>query len=457
MHSDGVSSPDFPRAQAGAVTPTPVPQGGNPGWGTWGSMAAPPAQWAPAGFGQRTGAALINAVGVGFAALSLGGVVGSLLGRPAHQAHPSSRELVLAAVVTAILFLGPLAYTLVSWRGGASLGMRALGLHLVDARTGDLPSTEQVLLRMAGSFYSALPLGLGFLSAAAAADGRGWNDRLSGTAVVHARALAYGWVWNGAQWVWSIPPAASTAPAPTPRRTPGAPPAPRSPWTWTDVVPLLVLFLPAALLSPLLVVVALHVVRTGHGHPAAISLLLDVVAYGVDLGLIWLFVGVRRHGRLRDLGLRLPHWPWLLAALPALIVAWIVEGVLGELGTSFLPTSPNNQCHAIQSDYGSALALGLLSVAVVAPVVEEILFRGVVFGWLRGRVPVPAAVVLSAMVFSLAHLGWREWSLLLPVLGIGCVLAILYHYSRSLWPGILVHSSINTVATLVVLLGATHC
>jgi membrane protease YdiL (CAAX protease family) len=37
------------------------------------------------------------------------------------------------------------------------------------------------------------------------------------------------------------------------------------------------------------------------------------------------------------------------------------------------------------------------------------------------------------------------------------VLATLYHYSRSLWPGILVHSSINTVATLVVLLGATRC
>ena len=73
-------------------------------------------------------------------------------------------------------------------------------------------------------------------------------------------------------------------------------------------------------------------------------------------------------------------------------------------------------------------------VGVLAGVCEEILFRGVVFGWLRGRVPVPAAVVLSAMVFSLAHLGWREWSLLLPVLGIGCVLAILYHYSRSLWP-----------------------
>ena len=443
MHSDGVSSTDLPRAM---------------GWETWGPVAAPPVQWTHAGLGRRAGAAMINAAGVSFAVLSLGGVAGSLLGGASPHAHPTSRDLVVAAVMTAILFLGPLAYTVAGWRAGASLGMRSLGLRLVDARTGDLPSTEQVLLRMVGTFYSAaVPFGLGLLSAAWASDRRGWNDRLSGTAVVEARPLAYGWVWNGAQWIWSIAPAVSSAPAPTPRRTPGGPPPARSIWTWTDVVPLLVLFIPAALLSQLLVVVALHVVRTGHGHPAPVSLLLDVAAYAAQLGLVWLFLGVRRHVHLRDLGLRLPHWPWLLAALPALVVAWIVEGVLGELGTSFLPSSPNNQCHTIQSDYGSALALGLIGVAVVAPVVEEILFRGVVFGWLRGRIPVPAAVVVSAAIFSLAHLGWREWSLLLPVLGIGCVLATLYHYSRSLWPGILVHSSINTVATLVVLLGATRC
>jgi membrane protease YdiL (CAAX protease family) len=419
-------------------------------------MGAPLIQWAPAGFWRRTAAALIDVVGGGLLLFFSAGMLASLA-RPAHQRPLSSSDLILASIVAAMLFLGPLAYALIYWRDSATLGMRALGLRLVDGCTGDLPSTEQVVLRMAGTFYCALPVGLGFLSVAVAADRRGWHDRLSGTTVVRARSLSHEWVWNGSEWVWMPAAVASTVPVPTWRRTPSAPPAPRSSWTWTDVLPLVVLFAPAALLSQLVVVVALHVVRIGHGHPAAISLLFDAAAYAANLSLVWLFVGVRRHARLRDLGLRLPHWPWLLAVLPALFAAWTVEGVLGKLGSAFLPTSPHNQCHAIQSDYGSALALGLLGVAVMAPVVEEILFRGVLFGWLRGRIPVPAAIVLSAAIFSLAHLGWMEWSLLLPIFGIGCLLAGLYHYSRSLWPGILVHASINAVATLVVVLGGTHC
>jgi uncharacterized RDD family membrane protein YckC len=91
--------------------------------------------------------------------------------------------------MSAILVLGPLVYTVAVWRRSTSLGMRMAGLRLVDARTGDLPSTEQVLLRMAGTFSSALPAGLGFLSVVAAPDRRGWADRLSGTAIVAGRPV----------------------------------------------------------------------------------------------------------------------------------------------------------------------------------------------------------------------------------------------------------------------------
>jgi len=150
-------------------------------------------------------------------------------------------------------------------------------------------------------------------------------------------------------------------------------------------------------------------------------------------------------------------WRWIAAALPALVVAYTAEAVLGELGQAALPPSAPNQCHDIQQAYGGSIALALLGVAVVAPLVEETLFRGVVFGWMRGRMPLPLAVLGSAAVFAAAHVLYLQWTLLPPIFGIGCVLALLYHYSRSLWPGIVVHASINTVATLVLLLGAAHC
>jgi membrane protease YdiL (CAAX protease family) len=218
-----------------------------------------------------------------------------------------------------------------------------------------------------------------------------------------------------------------------------------------------VLLTPAAILSQGLVIAALHVAPIGHGHPVAISLALDAAAYGANLGLVGLFLGVRRGARFRDVGLALPRWPWLLAALPVVILAYAVERPLGELGSALLPSTPNNQCLAIHTGYGSALALGLIEVGLLAPVAEEIFFRGVLFGWLRGRVPVAVAVVLSAAAFSVGHLDWMQWSILLPTFGAGCVLAVLYHYSRSLWPCIVVHGLSNTIVILVVVLGHVHC
>jgi membrane protease YdiL (CAAX protease family) len=235
-------------------------------------------------------------------------------------------------------------------------------------------------------------------------------------------------------------------------------PAPeRTRWTWTDVVPIAVLQLPVALVGEIAVVRATRAVGISHVDSSVGSLILDVVAYGLVAGLIWLFLGLRRHVSLRELGLRPVRWRWLTAAIPALLVAYAAEAVAGELGDAFLPSSPQTQCHDIQSSYGSNIALALVGVAVVAPVVEEVLFRGVVFGWMRGRVALPVAVLGSAAVFALAHILYMQWTLLPPVFAIGCVLALLYNYSRSLWPGIAVHASINTVATLALLLGTVHC
>ncbi len=267
----------------------------------------------------------------------------------------------------------------------------------------------------------------------------------------------WSWEWDGTKWVPDTYGNKSAVVAPTGRQASPAAAPPRSRWTWTDALPIAVLQLPVALVGQLAVVRATRAIGLGRPEPSVGSLILDVVSYGCIAALIWVFLGLRRKVGLRDIGLRPLPWRWLVAAIPALVIAYTAELVFGELGDAVLPASPANQCHDIQSAYGSNLLLGLIGVAVVAPLIEEVLFRGVIFGWMRGRMPLAAAVVGSAAVFASAHVLYLQWTLLPPIFAIGCVLAILYHYSRSLWPGIVVHASINTIATLALLLRAAHC
>jgi len=432
---------------AGGLPASPPPPAPPPQFGGYAHVHVAATVW------RRTGAGLLDLLLIAVGA----GVVTGFLGNMAASGglEPTSTGgLVVAALVQLAVNGGALVYLIAGISNGATPGMHAVGLRVVDD-AGNLPRTDQTLLRMAAGFWELVLLPVSLATIAMTGGGsRSWADRISGTTVLHTSIRPWWWTWDGAQWVPAAP--GGSGVQPTMRRSPM--PAPeRTRWTWTDVVPIAVLQLPVALVGQLAVVTATRAVGLGRPAPSVGSLILDVVAYGLIAALIWLFLGLRRKATLADVGLRPVRWRWLVAAVPALAVAYAAEAIAGELGNAFLPSSPQNQCHDIQSAYGSSIVLALVGVAVVAPLVEEVLFRGVVFNWMRGRVALPVAVVGSAAVFAAAHVLYRQWTLLPPVFAIGCVLALLYHYSRSLWPGIAVHASINTVATLALLLGAVHC
>lgn len=97
------------------------------------------------------------------------------------------------------------------------------------------------------------------------------------------------------------------------------------------------------------------------------------------------------------------------------------------------------------------VCLALLAVAV-APVAEELLFRGVIYPGLRDRYGRFSATVVSAGVFALFH---AEPYVFLPIMVLGVALALLAEKTRSVWPGIVAHALFNGTAMALLLLART--
>lgn len=92
------------------------------------------------------------------------------------------------------------------------------------------------------------------------------------------------------------------------------------------------------------------------------------------------------------------------------------------------------------------LLLNLLLAGVLAPLVEETLFRGVIFGSLQAYFGKWTAAVISAVIFSALH--FQAYGFF-PRFVLGMVLIYLYDKYKSLYPSVGLHALNNIVATLI--------
>ncbi len=95
-----------------------------------------------------------------------------------------------------------------------------------------------------------------------------------------------------------------------------------------------------------------------------------------------------------------------------------------------------------------ALAVVVLAV-IVAPVAEEIMFRGVLYTGLRDRFSPVSAAIVSSAVFAVFH---GEPFVFLPIFALGLMLAWLTETTRSVWPGIVGHAVFNATAVALLYL-----
>lgn len=94
----------------------------------------------------------------------------------------------------------------------------------------------------------------------------------------------------------------------------------------------------------------------------------------------------------------------------------------------------------------------VLHGVVVIPLVEEWLFRGILYPYLRKHFPFVWAVVANVMLFALCHYNMEKTFLdLFPHLGLGLVLVLYYERSRSIGACIVLHGVANMVPAFVFL------
>ena len=92
-----------------------------------------------------------------------------------------------------------------------------------------------------------------------------------------------------------------------------------------------------------------------------------------------------------------------------------------------------------------AIASGLM-IVVVAPIAEEIFFRGFFFGGLRSRMGFVPAAAISGAFFGAVHLSAGNLAVAGQLAGLGFLLAWLYEETDSLVPPICVHLVNNALA-----------
>ena len=91
---------------------------------------------------------------------------------------------------------------------------------------------------------------------------------------------------------------------------------------------------------------------------------------------------------------------------------------------------------------GSSPWLIFLTGIIIAPLVEEIFFRGFVFTGLREKYGWIPAALISAGLFAAVHL---QPITIPPIFLMGLIFAYLYQRTESIWPAVIMHFATNTL------------
>lgn len=180
-------------------------------------------------------------------------------------------------------------------------------------------------------------------------------------------------------------------------------------------------------------------------YQTLIGAVVYVLTLVIVMGVPWVFL--RQKTTLRELGLhRLPNWGEIgWAPLGFVIYLFLSAGLLA-LSQMLFPGMDYEQEQDVGFDglnYYFEYILAFLTLVIIAPFAEEVLFRGYLFGRLRRYVPLIIAIIITSLLFALVHF---QWNVGIDTFALSIVLCLLVVWCKSLWPAIMLHMLKNFVA-----------
>lgn len=193
-------------------------------------------------------------------------------------------------------------------------------------------------------------------------------------------------------------------------------------------------------------------VSLGAVNATVLNFVFAACVYAVSLvvviGVPWL---VRRAQTSRaDLGMtRLPEWFDLLLAPAGFIIYILGSGLVMYALTQWVPGFDAGQHQNIGFSNlirQYELLLAFVTLVIIAPLAEEILFRGYLYGKLRKSVPIWVAMLVTSALFGFLH---GQWNVGIDVFVLSLVMCTLREITGSIWAGVLVHMIKNGLAFFI--------
>lgn len=182
-----------------------------------------------------------------------------------------------------------------------------------------------------------------------------------------------------------------------------------------------------------------------------------LVSYGPSIA--WAFAVRRRwgDGTWSSLGWRF-RWSDLgwgpLTWVTAVVAEAVVAAVVLALDVPFTSNVDLDGSGSRDRTYIIAL---LVAAVIAAPIVEEVIFRGIVMRGFLSRMPVVMAIVLQGLLFGAAHFdpirGVGNTGLVAVLAGVGIVLGGASYLFRRIGPAVIAHAILNGVALALALSG----